>query len=109
MEQDIEEPVGPAKIENQKDHGRQGCRYCRKLTDNERLCKLLRLAQIGGKNNHHRSSRNRRKKGALSVVKAPACIPPHPGNGKTKPPLALVKLFKLLNQYPDLFDTVRSA
>jgi len=30
-------------------------------------------------------------------------------NGKTKPPLALVKLFKLLNQYPDLFDTVRSA
>ena len=30
-------------------------------------------------------------------------------NGKTKPPLALVKLFKLLNQYPDLFDEVRSA
>ncbi len=30
-------------------------------------------------------------------------------NGKTKPPLALVKLFKLLNQYPNLFDEVRSA
>lgn len=30
-------------------------------------------------------------------------------NGKTKPPLALVKLFKLLDRHPDLFDEVRTA
>ena len=30
-------------------------------------------------------------------------------NGKAQPPLALIKLFKLLNRYPDLFDEVRSA
>jgi len=29
--------------------------------------------------------------------------------GKTQPPLALVKLFKLLNHHPDLIDEVRSA
>lgn len=28
-------------------------------------------------------------------------------NGKTKPPLALVKLFKLLDRYPDLLSEVR--
>ncbi len=28
-------------------------------------------------------------------------------NGKTKPPLALVKLLKLLNRHPDLLDEVR--
>jgi HTH-type transcriptional regulator / antitoxin MqsA len=30
-------------------------------------------------------------------------------NGKTKPPLALVKLFKLLDRYPDLLKEVRAA
>jgi len=30
-------------------------------------------------------------------------------NGKTKPPLALVKLFKLLDQHPDLLTEVRAA
>jgi HTH-type transcriptional regulator / antitoxin MqsA len=30
-------------------------------------------------------------------------------NGKTKPPLALVKLFKLLDHHPDLLNEVRSA
>ena len=30
-------------------------------------------------------------------------------NGKTKPPLALVKLFKLLGRHPDLLNEVRSA
>ena len=30
-------------------------------------------------------------------------------NGKTKPLLALVKLFKLLDRYPDLLDEVRAA
>ena len=30
-------------------------------------------------------------------------------NGKTKPPLALVKLLKLLNQHPDLLNEVRTA
>ena len=30
-------------------------------------------------------------------------------NGKTKPPLALVKLFKLLDRHPDLLSEVRSA
>lgn len=30
-------------------------------------------------------------------------------NGKTKPPLALVKLFKLLNRHPDLLDELRAA
>lgn len=30
-------------------------------------------------------------------------------NGKTKPPLALVKLFKLLDRHPDLLREVRSA
>lgn len=30
-------------------------------------------------------------------------------NGKTKPPLALVKLFKLLDRHPDLLDEVRLA
>ncbi len=30
-------------------------------------------------------------------------------NGKTKPPLALVKLFKLLDRHPDLLDELRSA
>lgn len=30
-------------------------------------------------------------------------------NGKTKPPLALVKLFKVLNLHPDLLDEVRAA
>ena len=30
-------------------------------------------------------------------------------NGKTKPPLALVKLFKLLDKHPDLLNEVRSA
>ncbi|MCD0502719.1 type II toxin-antitoxin system MqsA family antitoxin [Bordetella petrii] len=29
-------------------------------------------------------------------------------NGKTKPPLALVKLFKLLDRHPDLLDEVRA-
>ena len=29
--------------------------------------------------------------------------------GKTKPPLALVKLFKILNHHPDLLDEVRAA
>ncbi len=29
-------------------------------------------------------------------------------NGKTKPPLALVKLFKLLDRYPDLLNEVRT-
>ena len=30
-------------------------------------------------------------------------------NGKTKPPLALVKLFKLLDRHPDLLGEVRTA
>jgi HTH-type transcriptional regulator/antitoxin MqsA len=30
-------------------------------------------------------------------------------NGKTKPPLALVKLFKLLDRHPDLLDEVRTT
>lgn len=30
-------------------------------------------------------------------------------NGKTKPPLALVKLFKLLDRYPDLLNEVKTA
>ena len=30
-------------------------------------------------------------------------------NGKTKPPLALVKLFKLLDRHPDLLTEVRTA
>jgi HTH-type transcriptional regulator/antitoxin MqsA len=30
-------------------------------------------------------------------------------NGKTKPPLALVKLFKLLDSHPDLLGEVRTA
>ncbi|MCK6411341.1 MAG: type II toxin-antitoxin system MqsA family antitoxin [Azonexus sp.] len=30
-------------------------------------------------------------------------------NGKTKPPLALVKLFKLLDRHPDLLDELRAA
>lgn len=30
-------------------------------------------------------------------------------NGKTKPPLALVKLFKLLDRHPDLLTEIRSA
>lgn len=30
-------------------------------------------------------------------------------NGKTKPPLALVKLFKLLDRHPDLLDEVRTV
>ena len=30
-------------------------------------------------------------------------------NRKTKPPLALVKLFKLLDRHPDLLNTVRAA
>jgi HTH-type transcriptional regulator/antitoxin MqsA len=30
-------------------------------------------------------------------------------NGKTKPPLALVKLFKLLDRHPDLLNEVRNA
>jgi len=30
-------------------------------------------------------------------------------NGKTKPPLALVKLFKLLDQHPDLLNEVKAA
>ena len=29
-------------------------------------------------------------------------------NGKTKPPLALVKLFKLLDRHPDLLDELRA-
>jgi len=30
-------------------------------------------------------------------------------NGKTKPPVALVKLFKLLDKHPDLLDEVRAV
>ncbi len=30
-------------------------------------------------------------------------------NGKTKPPLALVKLFKLLDRHPDLMNEVGAA
>ncbi|QXH45312.1 type II toxin-antitoxin system MqsA family antitoxin [Pseudomonas xanthosomatis] len=30
-------------------------------------------------------------------------------NGKTRPPVALIKLFKLLDRHPELFDEVRSA
>ena len=30
-------------------------------------------------------------------------------NGKTKPPLALVKLLKVLEQHPELLDEVRAA
>ena len=30
-------------------------------------------------------------------------------NGRTKPPLALVQLFKLLDRHPDLLQEVRSA
>ena len=30
-------------------------------------------------------------------------------NGKTKPPLALVKLFKLLDRHPDLLEEVKTA
>ncbi len=30
-------------------------------------------------------------------------------NGKTKPPLALVKLFKLLDRHPDLLNEVRAS
>ncbi len=30
-------------------------------------------------------------------------------NGKTRPPLALIKLFKLLDRHPDLLEEVRTA
>jgi HTH-type transcriptional regulator/antitoxin MqsA len=30
-------------------------------------------------------------------------------NGKTKPPLALVKLFKVLDRHPDLLNEIRTA
>ena len=30
-------------------------------------------------------------------------------NGKTRPPLALIKLFKLLDRHPDLLDEIRAA
>ncbi|MFC3652621.1 type II toxin-antitoxin system MqsA family antitoxin [Dyella humi] len=30
-------------------------------------------------------------------------------NGKTKPPLALIKLFKLLDRHPELLDEVKAA
>lgn len=30
-------------------------------------------------------------------------------NGKTKPPLALVKLFRLLDRHPDLLEEIRAA
>ncbi|AUZ58329.1 Antitoxin YgiT [Pseudomonas sp. XWY-1] len=30
-------------------------------------------------------------------------------NGKTKPPVALIKLFKLLDRHPELFEEVRTA
>lgn len=30
-------------------------------------------------------------------------------NGKTKPPLAIVKLLKVLNRHPDLLNEVRAA
>ncbi|QXH37357.1 type II toxin-antitoxin system MqsA family antitoxin [Pseudomonas muyukensis] len=30
-------------------------------------------------------------------------------NGKTKPPLALIKLFKLLDRHPELFEEVKTA
>lgn len=30
-------------------------------------------------------------------------------NGKTKPPLSLVKLFRLLDRHPDLLDEIRTA
>jgi HTH-type transcriptional regulator/antitoxin MqsA len=30
-------------------------------------------------------------------------------NGKTKPPLALVKLLKVLERHPDLLDEIRAA
>jgi len=30
-------------------------------------------------------------------------------NGKTKPPLALVNLFKLLDRHPELLNEVRTA
>jgi HTH-type transcriptional regulator/antitoxin MqsA len=30
-------------------------------------------------------------------------------NSKTKPPLALVKLFKLLHRHPDLLNAARAA
>ena len=30
-------------------------------------------------------------------------------NGKTEPPLALVKLFRLLDRHPDLLDEIRTA
>ncbi|ADJ64012.1 MULTISPECIES: type II toxin-antitoxin system MqsA family antitoxin [Herbaspirillum] len=30
-------------------------------------------------------------------------------NGKTKPPLSLVKLFRLLDRHPDLLDEIRAA
>lgn len=30
-------------------------------------------------------------------------------NGKTKPPLALIKLLKLLDRHPDLIDEIRTA
>jgi HTH-type transcriptional regulator/antitoxin MqsA len=30
-------------------------------------------------------------------------------NGKTRPPLALIKLFKLLDRFPSLFNEVRNA
>ncbi|MCX2684968.1 type II toxin-antitoxin system MqsA family antitoxin [Pseudomonas sp. DCB_AW] len=30
-------------------------------------------------------------------------------NGKTRPPVALVKLFKLLDRHPELFEEVRTA
>lgn len=30
-------------------------------------------------------------------------------NGKTRPPVALIKLFKLLDRHPELFEEVRSA
>ncbi len=30
-------------------------------------------------------------------------------NGKTQPPLALIKLFKLLDRHPELFEEVRTV
>jgi hypothetical protein len=47
-----------------------------------------------------RSSRN--------LLRRRQCLFPYE-NGKTKPPLALVKLLKVLDRHPDLLDEIKVA
>jgi len=51
---------------------------------------------------------------AIALLGSTHVSAPHPAfsryeNGKTKPPLALVKLLKVLERHPDLLGEVRAA